>query len=118
MSAESIDSKLSHLEGAFAQFGKRFDAFERLMTERFGGIDRRFDGIDKRFEAIDRRFDGIDRRFEAIDRRFEGIGRRFDALGQKTDANFRWSVGITLTSFVALSGMMITGFVTVLSRIH
>ena len=76
MSSESIDNKLSRLEGSFPQLEKRFKDFWRY------------------------------------------VNGRFDILERKIDINFRRNVGTTLTSFFALAGTMVTGFLTILSRLH
>lgn len=52
MSAQSLDARLAHIEGAFAEFGerlnsidRRLDAFEHTVESRFALIDQRLTWI-------------------------------------------------------------------------
>ncbi|HEY9085064.1 MAG TPA: hypothetical protein VIN40_03870 [Candidatus Tyrphobacter sp.] len=47
MSAQPIEERMTHLEGAYEQTSKRLDS-----------IDRRLDGIDRRLDALDRKIEG------------------------------------------------------------
>ena len=87
--------------GLVAIIDQRFNAQEKLITQRFNAVDQRFEAVDQRFGAvaqrfgdqdkrIDQRFDTIDQRFgdqdKRIDQRFDTIDQRFDAIDQRFDA--------------------------------
>jgi hypothetical protein len=56
---------------------------------------------------MNRRFDAVDRRFEAVDRRFEAVDARFDSIHREMHLNFRWIVGIQLTTMAAIVAALI-----------
>ena len=69
---------------------KRFDVFEKNMTERINLFE---EGTINKFNLFAREVTRkisalhgcVDRRFEAIDRRFEAVDRRFEAMEQRLD---------------------------------
>lgn len=73
--------------GLVAIIDQRFNAQEKLITQRFNAVDQRFEAVDQRFGAVDQRFDDqdkrIDQRFDAIDQRFDAIDQRFDAQDKR-----------------------------------
>ena len=90
---------------------ERLTIVEHKVAENARGIDglrdavvKGFEAMDRRFEAIDRRFEAIDRRFETIDRRFEAMDRRFVVVDQNMSRQFRWIVGIQMTTLLAMVG--------------
>ena len=90
---------------------ERLTIVEHKVAENARGIDglrdavvKGFEAMDRRFEAIDRRFEAIDRRFEAMDRRFEAMDRRFVVVDQNMSRQFRWIVGIQMTTLLAMVG--------------
>ena len=90
---------------------ERLTITEHRVAENARGIDglreavvKGFEAMDRRFEAIDRRFEAIDRRFEAMDRRFEAMDRRFVVVDQNMSRQFRWIVGIQMTTLLAMVG--------------
>lgn len=56
MSAQPLDIRMAHLEGAYEQ-----------VSQRLNGIDLRLNGIDSRLASIETR---IDQRFAAMDQKF------------------------------------------------
>ena len=48
----------------------------------------------------------MERRFEAVDRRFEAVDRRFEAVERNMSSQFRWIVGIQVTTLIAIVGAM------------
>ncbi len=83
---------------------------ERLATvehkveesaRRTGGLHEAISVLGNRME---RRFEAVDRRFEAIDRRFEAIDRRFEGIEGNMSGQFRWIIGIQMTTLIAMIG--------------
>ena len=62
---------------------------------------RRTDGLH---EAISELGNRMERRFEAVDRRFEAIDRRFEGIERNMSGQFRWIVGIQMTTLIAMIG--------------
>ena len=83
---------------------ERLTIVEHKVAENARGIDGLRDAVVKGFEAMDRRFEAIDRRFETIDRRFEAMDRRFVVVDQNMSRQFRWIVGIQMTTLLAMVG--------------
>lgn len=79
MSAQPLDARMAHLEGAYDQ-----------ISHRLNGIDQRLDGVDRRIEGVERKIDTLR---EHMDRRFENLERRLD---QK----FLWVIGLVLVSMI------------------
>jgi hypothetical protein len=52
----------------------------------------------------------MDRRFEQVDRRFLQVEARLDQLGADQSKNFRWLVGIQITTLVAVVGALLGSF--------
>ena len=76
---------------------ERLTIVEHKVAENARGIDGLRDAVVKGFEAMDRRFEAIDRRFEAMD-------RRFVVVDQNMSRQFRWIVGIQMTTLIAMVG--------------
>lgn len=49
----------------------------------------------------------VDTRFEAVDRRFEAVDRKIDSLDDKVSRQFVWTVGIQVTTLVAIVGALL-----------
>lgn len=49
----------------------------------------------------------MDRRFEQVDARFLQVEARLDRLGEDQSKNFRWLVGIQITTLIAVVGTLL-----------
>ena len=49
MSAQPLEARLAHLEGAFLQVDRRLESFERAVDSRFSHIESRFNQVEGRF---------------------------------------------------------------------
>ena len=83
MVARSVEERLTTVEHKVEENARRVDG----LHEAIGGLGNR----------MERRFEAVDRRFEAVDRWFEGIERNMAS-------QFRWIVGIQMTTLIALVG--------------
>jgi hypothetical protein len=52
MSAQPLDARLAHLEGAFVQVDRRLDSLERRLESFERATDSRFNQIDSRFNWL------------------------------------------------------------------
>ncbi len=73
MSAQPLDARLAHLEGAFLQ------------------VDRRLDSLERRLESFER----------ATDSRFNQIDSRFNQMESRFESRFNWLIGIVVTSWIS-----------------
>jgi len=76
---------------------------ERLATveHKVEENARRTDGLHEAISALGNR---MERRFEAVDRRFEAIDRRFEGIERNMSGQFRWIIGIQMTTLIAMIG--------------
>ena len=94
---KTVEERLTIVEHKVAENARGIDGLREAIVELGNRMERGFEAMDRRFEAIDRRFEAIDRRFEAMDRRFE-------AMDQNMSRQFRWIVGIQMTTLLAMVG--------------
>jgi len=73
MSAQPLEARLAHLEGAFLQVDRRLETMERTMKSRFNQLETRFSQLETRLES----------RFSAFDQRFN------------------WLIGIVMASWIS-----------------
>ena len=79
----SVEERLASVEHKVEENARRTDGLHEAISELGNRMERRFEAVDRRFEAIDRRFEGIERNMS----------------GQ-----FRWIVGIQMTTLIAMIG--------------
>ena len=101
---KTVEERLTITEHKVAENARGIDGLREAIVELGNRMERGFEAMDRRFEAIDRRFEAIDRRFEAMDRRFEAMDRRFVVVDQNMSRQFRWIVGIQMTTLLAMVG--------------
>jgi hypothetical protein len=76
MSAQPLEIRMAHLEGAYEQ-----------VSQRLNGIESRLTGFEQR----------VEQRFTQLDESFD---RRFDALSEKIDQRSLWLMGLVLVSIL------------------
>ena len=101
---KTVEERLTITEHKVAENARGIDGLREAIVELGNRMERGFEAMDRRFEAIDRRFEAIDRRFETMDRRFEAMDRRFVVVDQNMSRQFRWIVGIQMTTLLAMVG--------------
>ena len=62
-------------------------------------------------QQMDKRLDSIERRLESIEAHqredANAVNQRIDAVNQRIDALTRWVIGIQLSTFIALVGLLV-----------
>ena len=86
----SDEERLATVGHKVEENARRTDGLHEAISELGNRMERRFEAVDRRFEAIDRRFEAVDRRFEGIERNMSG--------------QFRWIIGIQMTTLIAMIG--------------
>jgi hypothetical protein len=67
MSAQPLELRMAHLEGAFGQLDKRIDALDRRLENRFESLDRKIDDVRDALNAkFDTKIDGLQWRMTAL----------------------------------------------------
>jgi hypothetical protein len=98
---------------------ERLDYFEKGIGERFDGVKVEFTRLEKRmderFDRMDERFAMVDAEFTRVDKRFQRIETQMTAGFARTDADIRElrqalnrGIGIMVTGFLALAGLIVS----------
>ncbi len=66
--------------------------------------DRRLGRLEGIAEQLDRRLDAIEKRIESIERT---LRQELAELRARSDAQFRWLVGIQITTLIAIGGLLL-----------
>ena len=70
--------------------------------------NRRIGRLEGIAEQLDRRLDSIEKRIDSLERRIEGVERAIADLARRMDSQFRWMVGIQITTLIALGTLILT----------
>ena len=70
--------------------------------------DRRIGRLAGIAEQLDRRLDSIEKRIDSLERRVEGVERAVADLARRMDSQFRWMVGLQITTLIALGTLILT----------
>lgn len=98
----SIEERVAFVEGRLVEHSEMFSDLRAGLSslgQRIGHLEQR---MDRRFEQVDARFAQIDARFAQIDARFLQVEARLDRLGGDLSKNFRWIVGIQITTLLTI----------------
>ena len=87
MAAKTVEERVTEVEYKVAENARSIDGLREAIVEGFKAMERRFEAMDRRFEDMGQRFD---RRLEVVD---ENMSRQF-----------RWIVGIQITTLLAMIG--------------
>jgi hypothetical protein len=52
MSAQPLEIRMAHLEGAYEQLDKRLGDLAAAIDSRFAQVDVRFDGVDRKIDSL------------------------------------------------------------------
>lgn len=58
--------------------------------------------VEERVARLEGRLDEHGRHFDQINYKLSDIDRSFKELSQKIDSNFRWTIGILITTWITL----------------
>jgi len=73
MSAQPLEIRIAHLEGAYEQIDKRLGDLTATIDGRFAQVDGRFVQIDGRFAQVESRLDGLDRKIDGLQWRMTSL---------------------------------------------
>ena len=84
----AVEERVARLEGRLDEHGKVFDQ----INYKLSAIENRFNGIENRFNSMENRFNAMETKFE----------NKFSELSHKIDSNFRWTLGIIITTWITV----------------
>ena len=99
----TLEERVAYLEGKVEEHSRAFPD----LRDDISRLGQRF---ETRFTALEQRVDNL---ADRIDRRFEGVDRRIDALDDKVSRQFIWTVGIQITTLIAVLGAVLGAVVLV-----
>ena len=71
-------------------------------------VEERLTTVEHKVEENARRIDGLHEAIrdlgDRMERRFEAVDRRFEAVERNMSSQFRWIVGIQMTTLIAIVG--------------
>ncbi len=76
----------AHWEVVLEDVNEKFDILvegNKILNQRFDGLEQRFDGLEQRFDGLEQRFDVLEQRFDGLEQRFDGLANRVDGLEVK-----------------------------------
>ena len=94
MAAKTVEERVTEVEYKVAENARSIDGLREAIVEGFKAMDRRFEAMERRFEAMDRRFEAMEQRFD----------RRLEVVDENMSRQFRWIVGIQITTLLAMIG--------------
>ena len=97
VAAKTAEKRVTEVEYKVAENARSIDGLREAIVEGFKAMDRRFEAMDHRFEAMDRRFEAMEQRFD----------RRLEVVDENMSRQFRWIVGIQITTLLAMIGAAI-----------
>ena len=94
VAAKTEEERATEVEYKVAENARSIDGLREAIVEGFKAMDRRFEAMERRFEAMDRRFEAMEQRFD----------RRLEVVDENMSRQFRWIVGIQITTLLAMIG--------------
>ena len=87
MAAKTVEERVTEVEYKVAENARSIDGLREAIVEGFKAMERRFEAMERRFEAMEQRFD-----------------RRLEVMDENMSRQFRWIVGIQITTLLAMIG--------------
>jgi uncharacterized coiled-coil protein SlyX len=98
----TIEKRVAHLEGQVSEQSHALPELRDAVRHLEQRMEARFDAFDQRMEA---RFAASEQRTDA---RLVGVERRIDSLEDKVSRQFVWTVGVQVTTFVAIVAALLS----------
>ena len=114
----SLDERVALLDGRIQEQAVSMADVRATCAELRLSIRDLHQEMDRRFGEVraemDRRFERVDQRFDRVEQRFDRVDDRFDRMEQR----FAWLVGIVVTGFVAVIGVVAGAFWNLLQTVR
>ena len=96
---EVADMLIDNLSGGdFERIENRLSGVESSLAT----VDQRLDKVESRLDNVERRLDNVDTRLDNIERRLDKVEQRLDKVEAKLDSHFRWTIGMMVTTILAV----------------
>ena len=104
----SLEERVAYLEGKIEEHSRTWADLKDMMIHlesRINALDQKVDRfreeLSSRIDALDQRLSG---RIDSLDQKLLG---RIDALDQKLSRYFLWVIGVQVTLFLAIIGVLL-----------
>jgi uncharacterized coiled-coil protein SlyX len=97
----SIEERLAFVEARVEEHSKAWEDLKEMLIQLDQKVDRRIDALDQK---VDRRIDALDQK---VDRFRDELSSRIDALDQRLSRYSLWIIGIQVTIFLAIIGVLL-----------
>ena len=94
MASNPLESRMSHLEGAYEQTSLRLASIDARFDALDRKVDLRFDALLATIRALDAKIDGVE---DKLGRKIDGVDHRLD---RKIDQRFMWLVGVVVGTWL------------------
>ena len=98
----TIEERVAYLEGQVSEQSHALLEIRDSVRHLEQRMEARFDSFEQRMEA---RLDSFEQRNDA---RLAGVDRRIDGLEDKVSRQFVWTVGVQVTTFVAIVAALLS----------
>jgi hypothetical protein len=95
----NVEERVAFVEGRLVEQSAWFSDLRGAISSLAARVDERCDRLDQR---MDRLVERVDRRFDQVDARFLQVDARLERLGADQARNFRWLVGIQVTTLITV----------------
>jgi len=121
--AESLENRVSRLEGRVEDFSEQFEALRQGQTnlwEALSGLREGQTNLSSRIDHVDQKIDAfrestdekIDNLRSDMDKKFDRVDERFDSIQDTMTANFRVMAVICISILVMMVGTLLAAFFT------
>lgn len=97
----SLEERVAFLEGKVEEHSKAWVDLKDLIINLDAKVDRRIDALDQK---VDRFREELSSRIDTLDQR---LSSRIDALDQKLSKYSLWIIGVQVTVFLAIIGVLL-----------
>lgn len=98
----TLEERVAYLEGQVSEHSHALPEIRDALRHLEQRIETRMDVSEQRTEA---RYDALR---QGTELRHDALGRRIDALEDKMSRHFVWTVGVQVTTFVAIVAALLS----------
>ncbi len=100
----SLENKLDdRIDSLRAELGSRIDAVDRKLGSRIDAVDRK---LDSKIDSVNSKIDSVNSKIDSVNSRIDsvraGLDAKIDSVRAELSRNFRWIVGIQITTWITI----------------
>ncbi len=89
----SLENKLDdRIDSLRAELGSRIDAVDRKLDSKIDSVNSRIDSVNSKIDSVNSRIDSVR----------AGLDAKIDSVRAELSRNFRWIVGIQITTWITI----------------